>query len=328
MFLRQVQHFLIYATLGMGAAAPWSAADDYDPLAVDAASPVLSETMSVHDQRRQREIPIRVYRLPAEKEAPVLLFSHGLGGSRDMGRFLGEHWARRHYVVVFLQHPGSDESIWKDVPPARRAGAFLKAASGENLKLRVEDVPAVIDQLEKWNRESGHVLANTMDLKRIGMSGHSFGAQTTQAVSGQEFPIIHQTWTDRRILAAVIMSPGPPKIGADKAFSSVTLPWMLMTGTEDVSPIGGQTVESRREVYPALPPGDKYELVLDGGKHSAFTDVSRRLEQRNPTHHRSILAVSTAFWDAYLKKDPAAKTWLTGDAPRKVLDPKDIWQRK
>lgn len=41
------------------------------------------------------------------------MFSHGLGGSRSGSAFLGEHWAARSYVAVSLQHPGSDDSVWK-----------------------------------------------------------------------------------------------------------------------------------------------------------------------------------------------------------------------
>ena len=50
------------------------------------------------------------------------------------------------------------------------------------------------------------------------------------------------------------------------------IPWLLMTGTKDVAPIGEADLESRLAVFPALPPGGKYELVLDDAEHSAFTD--------------------------------------------------------
>jgi hypothetical protein len=71
-------------------------------------------------------------------------------------------------------------------------------------------------------------------------------------------------------------------------------------------------------------------LVLDGAEHSAFTDRSLPGDRkpRNPNHHRAILALSTAFWDAYLREDDVARTWLDGDGPRTVLEPKDRWQRK
>jgi predicted dienelactone hydrolase len=200
--------------------------------------------------------------------------------------------------------------------------AMQEAASGENFMLRVKDVPAVLDALPKIESLPGR-----LDLARIGMSGHSFGAVTTQAVSGQSFPL-GKSFTDPRIKAAVAFSPSSSRDGA--AFGKVALPWLLMTGTRDRGIIGGQTPETRMAVYPALPPGSKYELVLDGAEHSAFNERPLPGEgaSKNPNHHRAILALSTAFWDAYLREDAAARAWLDGDGPRSVLEEKDRWQRK
>jgi predicted dienelactone hydrolase len=68
----------------------------------------------VKDEKRSREIPIRVYLPTDQAAAPVVLFSHGLGGNREGSAFLGKHWAARGYVAVFVQHPGSDDCVWKD----------------------------------------------------------------------------------------------------------------------------------------------------------------------------------------------------------------------
>lgn len=303
----------------------------YDPLQKLSKAAIVSTLLTVEDVERDREIPLRVYRLPQTDQAPVVIFSHGLGGSRDGSQFLGEYWAARGYVAVFIQHPGSDESVWRNAPLRDRMNVMRQAASAENLRLRMEDVRVLIDQLEKWSVEASHPLAGVIDPKQIGMSGHSFGAQTTQAVSGQTFPLIQQKNTDPRIRAAVIMSPGIPLAGsADLAFGKVSIPWLLMTGTHDISAIGGQTVESRLAVYPVLPAGDKFELVLDGAEHSVFTDRALRGDQqtRKPQHHSAILALSTAFWDSYLKQDSAAKAWLTGSGPNSVLTPADRWKAK
>jgi hypothetical protein len=43
---------------------------------------------------------------------------------------------------------------------------------------------------------------------------------------------------------------------------------------------------------------------------------------------RAILALSTAFWDAWLRDDAAAKAWLDGNGPTTVLEKQDRWQRK
>jgi predicted dienelactone hydrolase len=303
----------------------------YDPLAVSAKPRSAPVDLAVHDEARNREIPLRVY-LPAETApAPVVLFSPGLGGSREGYAYLGTHWASRGYAVVVLQHPGSDDAVWRDKPPGQRLIALQQAVSLENFLLRAKDVPAVLDQLEGWNATAGHPLAGRLDGKRIGMAGHSFGAVTTEAVSGQVALGGTVSWTDPRIRAAVALSPSPPRRGdAGQAFRQVKIPWMLMTGTKDVAPIGDVSLESRLAVFPALPPGGKYELVLDGAEHSAFSDrpLPGDTAPRNPEHHRAILALSTAFWDAWLREDAAAKAWLDGDGPASVLDKKDRWQKK
>ena len=302
---------------------------DYDPLLIQKARPEHKDLV-IEDEKRSREIPIRVYLPKDSGPAPVILFSHGLGGSREGSAYLGNHWAARGYVVAFLQHPGSDDSVWKDLRPAERLAAMQQAAGLKNFQLRVRDVPAVLNQLEAWNEADSHPLARRLDVKRVGMSGHSFGAVTTQAVSGQTFPL-STGFTDARIKAAVIMSPSSPRRGIPKeAFRSVKIPWMLLTGTNDTARIGGVDVESRLAVFPALPTGGKYELVLDEAEHSAFTDrpLPGDAEKRNPNHHRAILAVTTAFWDAYLREDSAARQWLDGDTVRSVLDKDDRWQKK
>ncbi|QDU83187.1 Alpha/beta hydrolase family protein [Planctomycetes bacterium Pla163] len=338
------------------AARTTTPASTYDPLATARIDEVRVVDLDVVDTERERTIPIRLYLPPepvqsgaangtatpgaaalvAPVPAPVVVFSHGLGGSREASPYLGRHWAARGYLCVFLQHPGSDESVWKDVPRLRRMKAMRDAASAENYFLRVADVPAVLDQLELWNALDGHLLHGRVDLEHVGMTGHSFGAVTTQAVSGQAAPGRSggsgaQPFTDARIDAALAMSPSKPSTGTPaQAFGAVSIPWMLMTGTHDAGVIGDQTPQTRREVYPYLPATiDRYELVLDGAEHSAFGErgLPGETEARNPNHHRAILALSTAFWDAYLLGDAAAHAWLMGDGARGVLEDGDVWQR-
>lgn len=306
------------------------AAAGYDPLALPSQARFEVRDVTVQDQAHGRAIPLRLYLPAASVQAPVVLFSHGLGGSREGNAFLGRHWAGRGYAVVFLQHPGSDDSVWRDQPVARRMQAMRAAANRENFVLRVGDVHAVLDQLRRWDADATGPFAGRFDLQRVGMSGHSFGAVTTQAVSGQRFPGGAQL-ADARVRAALLLSPSPPRAGsADAAFGGVRIPWMLITGTRDDAVITGLGAQARLQVFPALPPGSKYELVLERAEHSAFTDraLPGDREPRNPNHHRAVLALSTAFWDAYLRGDADARAWLDGAGPRQVLQPQDRWQRK
>ena len=318
---------LLISFLLAGSILPGAFGKGYDPLAVDPEFRVESRDLTVRDAARNREIPVRIY-LPAnEKAEPVVLFSHGLGGSRAGGEYLGEQWAARGYVAVFVQHPGSDDAVWKEAASEERMAALRRAVSLENFLLRVRDIPAVLDQLEPWNKSGP--LAGRMDLTKIGMSGHSFGAATTEAVSGETFAVSGTKLNDPRIRAAVIMSPSTPvSTTAEQAFGAVKVPWLLMTGTKDNAPIGLADVKSRLTVYPALRGAPKYQVVLNNAEHSAFTDraLPGDREPRNPNHHRVILALSTAFWDAYLRGDKDALAWLNGAGPRTVLEAADDWK--
>ena len=304
----------------------------YDPLSVSREEAPKTVLLDVEDATRKRTVPVKVYLPERDAPAAVVLFSHGLGGAREGNPYLGRHWAARGYVAVFLQHPGSDESVWKELPPGRRMAAMKSAANLENTVARFRDVSVVLDQLERWQRDEKSPLHGRLILDQIGMSGHSFGAVTTQGVSGQQTPRGAAPFTDRRIKAALAMSPNAPKNGGDpnKLFGGVAIPWLLMTGTNDTALVGDATVESRLAVYPALPPGNKYELVLKDGEHEAFSDrdLPGTKSKRNPNHHRAILAISTAFWDAHLRGDKAARDWLDGDGPKSVLETGDRWQQK
>ena len=82
---------LLYA-VGFGFLNAWlCTAAGYDPLAVDPTAGTSQQDLTFRDSARHRNIPLRFY-LPADdSSAPIILFSHGLGGSRAGSRFLGEH---------------------------------------------------------------------------------------------------------------------------------------------------------------------------------------------------------------------------------------------
>lgn len=299
---------IVALSLGMAA---------YDPMTIGTGTPkIVDETWT--DAARKRDIPVRIYRPAGGGKHPVVLFSHGLGGARTNNKYIGEHLARRGYTVVFLQHIGSDESVWKGLPPREVMPAMKKAASAENVKLRAEDVKFVLDRLETGPETKG---------QPMGISGHSFGALTSQIAGGMSLPVVRDAWSDSRIQAAVMYSPN---LTPGQSVSGVKIPWLLMTGTRDDSIVNTTKPEDRLKVFPALPKGDKYELVFEDGDHMAFSDVNLagRQSNRNPNHHRAILALTTAFFDAYLKKDATAKNWLQGKGPRSFLEPKDRWQTK
>lgn len=284
------------------------------------------------DAERDRIVPLKVYCPDGEGPLPVVLFSHGLGGSRENNSYLGTYWAKGGFVAVFMQHTGSDEIVWKSAPMGKKWAALKKATTVEVTLSRLGDVPFVIDELERWNKDDDHPLRGKLDLEHIGLSGHSFGAVTTLALAGQKFPRGF-TAADPRVDAFLAMSPQSGKgFSAEQAFGHIQVPILCMTGTKDGSPLDPDFKPSDRlKVYAALPEGDKYQLILKGAEHWAFgSDGGRRKRDRNPSHHPAVQQISLRFWEAYLKGDKQAKVWLKSERPtlESGLGESDVWQWK
>jgi predicted dienelactone hydrolase len=246
-------------------------------------------------------------------KAPVILFSHGLGGSLDSGRAWAEAWAGAGFVVVNLQHPGSDRAIL-------RARRVRQAMQPEQLEARVRDVRFAIDRLVRGGR-AGDCDLGRADVSRIGMSGHSYGAHTTQAIAGQRFPLRGgASFRDRRIKAAIAFSPSPPARGPQDAFAGITIPFFSVTGSEDSVPITPWiSAADREKPFRAMPAGEKYLLVLDGASHAAFNgrgDHARADRALSPHVEQVVTQATIAFWRWTLMGDARSRQRLDGGALR------------
>ena len=277
----------------------------------------------------ERKIPVKIY-LPAKLKAktPLIVYSHGLGGSRNTKKYLMEHWSKAGFICITVQHPGSDEDVWKKAGRGQRFSALRKAASAEQFLNRVKDIPAVLNQIEKWNADKKHVLYKKVDLKNLGMCGHSFGASTSQAMMGANY-FGGRSYHEKRFKAFILMSPSPAKgVSQTKAFGSVKSPVFSMTGTEDTSVITpGTGYKERQKVYENLPKGDKYSYVFEGGKHNLFSGPSR-FSRTMKNEHKIIQKTSLLFWKAYLKDDKKAKAELKKPLKDPKPNPKDEFKFK
>ena len=278
-----------------------------------------------HDANRDRDVPVKIYSPAATNIAhPVIIFSHGLGGSREGYQYLGQHWAAHGYVTVHIQHLGSDDAVWRDTGLLKRKRAMQKsAADPQNAINRPRDVSFAIDELERLYRDSP-VWKQRLDLDRIGVAGHSFGAFTTLASAGQKFQpgtAKASSFADPRVKAAIPMSAPTPKNKSrlDEVYAGVKIPCLHMTGTKDSSPIGDTTPEERRLPFDHCKNSDQFLITFKDGDHMIFSGRTTRAEPSDEKFQRLIQQSSTAFWDAYLRDDAKAKAWLTDDFKR-VLD--------
>ncbi len=274
----------------------------------------------VDSSRDGRAVPFKLYHpdAPDLRDLPVVVWSHGFGGNHDGASFISRFLAGQGYVLVHITHHGTDSSLWegKEGHPwdiLRKVKVPRSATMN-----RMLDVPFVLDQLPLWMEQNPEVGA-LMDLTRLGMSGHSFGAMTTQVMAGMRFPdqdgaLI--SMPEKRFKAGILYSPVPIAHLTDAApqeiYGSIDLPLFHMTGTLDDSPIEHYGYEHRLIVRDHAGHPEQYLHVLEGGDHMIYNGTRGKLAN-NPmreVHEREIMHGAFAFWQAYLKDDERAGAWL------------------
>lgn len=299
----------------------------------------LTEDDTWQDRARQRSMPVRI-RWPAESAPmppggrPVVLFSHGLGGTAAGGERWGQAWCAAGLVVVHLQHPGSDLEAVRRVARSFSNQAGLRRAAGpEQLLARLEDTVFALDEMQR-RKAAGSGRWSEARVQAVGMSGHSFGAHTTLGMAGQRYPG-HPGMDEPRLAAFMAFSPTLPARGDPaQAFAGLTRPLLCLTGTHDDDVAGnGATPERRMGVFAALPPGRKAQLVLEDADHMTFAgnaslrgeSLARHAPARalQAQHHALVAAVTTDWWRAHLLGDAQALGRLAQPAG---LAPGDRWQ--
>jgi hypothetical protein len=287
---------------------------------------VINETW--RDAARSRAIPVKIRWPDATKFTglrPLVLFSHGLGGTVDGGAIWGEAWAAAGFVVAHLQHAGSDLAAVRGATSSFADQRALRTVAGpDQLAARLRDVMFVLDEVGRRHAQ-GHGHWAHVRPAQIGMSGHSFGAHTTLGVAGQRYPGFDGV-NEPRLAAFIALSPTAP-VGAEapRAFERLTRPVLSVTGTLDSDVAGtGATPERRMAVYGALPKGagagPKAHLVLKDADHMTFAGQTGRAvailpresaaRDLQPAHHSLVARITTDWWLATLADDAAARARL------------------
>jgi len=107
------------------------------------------------------------------KKYPLVLMSHGTGGSAVMMMWLGHYLAARGYIVAAVNHHGNT------------AAERQPAAQGFILYWeRARDLTAVLDKLL-----ADPVFGTRIDPNRIGAAGFSLGGYTVISIAGGEFSL-------------------------------------------------------------------------------------------------------------------------------------------
>lgn len=233
---------------------------------------------------------------------PVLLFSHGSGGTPRQSSFLTAHLASHGFVVIAPTHPGNTAV---DCPAgclpidASARAAFLDSAAN-----RPADISAALDQALSLSFSGDEQLGRMLNADRVGVVGHSFGGWTAlQVLLG-----------DPRFRVAVPMAPG---VVAELLAQTehVEAPTLVLAG--DLDRLTRLADEQLLSTSLTAGGGDHWFVVLHGAGHLAFTDFCGRIfggcgpEDLPPAEAQSaVKGWTTAFLQRYLAEDDRYAAWL------------------
>jgi dienelactone hydrolase len=211
---------------------------------------------------------VRLYRPRAEAPHPLVVFSHGIGGSRLGYGYLGRHLAANGIASLHLQHVGSDRAVWTGGSIFGVVGRLQAAAQDAEAVARVLDLRFALDQL------LDHPLGQAIDRRRIAAAGHSYGANTVLLASGAQVQRAGVApLRDARLRAAIAIS-APPFYGETDLraiLGGIELPSLHITTTDDTIRVPGyySAPEDRVAVFDATG-GAKCLAQFNQGRHSIF----------------------------------------------------------
>jgi predicted dienelactone hydrolase len=192
---------------------------------------------------------------------PLILLSHGFGGTASDLAWLGAALAAHGFIAAAVNHPGNN-------------GLEDRTAEGFSLMwLRAVDLGAVIDALL-----DDRTFGDRIDPVRIGAAGHSLGGYTVIAVAGgvtdptrmqafcrssaadascaptqeisdlrqrtslrlssdpdfrQRYGKAEKSYRDRRVRAVFAMAPGLGPVFTPESLGDISIPVAIATGSAD-----------------------------------------------------------------------------------------------
>jgi len=243
--------------------------------------------------------------LPASpSKLPVLLYSHGYGGSPLDGNYLNALVAFASWGYVTLAPFHGD----------LRYSVFGPDASSAQFYVPVWDEFVAMQAIRPLSMSAGLDLMlaraewrDRVDTARVGAFGISQGGETIALLAGAELTYglfrfdTKQVTLDSRVKAGVGYVPyfgldNLPAFGQDqRGAQGLTMPFLALSGTED--PIAPQAMVRMAIDRMAGPRG---HVLIEGQGHDL-----------DPSSAADIVTWSLGFLDAWINGNPAAKSKLT-----------------
>lgn len=269
------------------------------------------------------------------KEFPVIVLSHGLGGSGFGYTVLIEELVSHGYVVAAIEHTGTAGVVvfpdgrivqqHRDSSPAglSPAESFQRMVKqvGAEIEEGAGDVRFVLNRLTELNAGGGQhfLLTGRLDLNRVAAMGHSAGAEFAALACE----------LDARFKACVDLDGAMVPIGALPEPASgavIQQPLLFLEAFHPESNMGGTHEEhlayfKKKEAQLAACPPGSYAVVLNppGMMHGSFSDtylLEARGDAANVAVAQHNLDLAQAYILAFLDKN------LKGASAPLLDDPK------
>ncbi len=254
---------------------------------------------------------------------PLLVFSHGFGGSGLSSVFLTERLAASGWIVAAPDHHDSSSAVriraghLKDfdhlglLRHAREITLSGPADRGRYI-YRLDEMQLALDRMT-----SSGPFGKFIDESRIAVGGHSFGGYAALGLCGAI-----KERRDPRIKAVLLFSTGAGGyLFSEEELAGVEIPSMSFIGEQEkVQRRGNRTMAQLADkIYRNLAP-PKYFLEVKGAGHFSFNNnlgdrLSARFQGGTPEQFEVIRRYSIAFLEKYV----AGK-----DDPGRLLEQKDL----
>jgi predicted dienelactone hydrolase len=302
-----------------------------------------SRVIQLWDESRQRKFDLLLLQPQQWREGktPVIVLSHGLASRPEDFEDRAKQLASYGYVVALPQHPGSD---------FQQLQSMLEGFSREIAKVddyidRPLDISYVIDELERRNSQE---FGGRLDLKNVGVMGHSFGGYGALAIAGAsldfeklesvcgqkiwgpnlslllqcralELPRKEYDFRDERVTSVLLINPVTSVIFGAEGLSQVKIPVILGAGSSD--PATPAVVE-QLQAFVWINTDDKYFALIEGQAHvnfsrldastkallDSFPDLTIPKQQILDQYGNAVLV---AFAEVYSAKNEKFRPFLT-----------------
>jgi len=312
------------------------------------------QSLDLVDRFRQRSVPTDIYWPSRSDPAPIIIISHGVGGTRFSFDYLAQHLASHGFLVVIPEHTGSNAKTVIDFFRGLTDPAPQEAID------RPWDVTFLLNLLEQYSQLSP-AWRSRLNFEQIGVLGQSFGGYTALALGGATVNfekldeaclkpepnnqslnislllqcntnlVFRQAYIlrDPRVKAIVAMNPFTSHIFGETGLANLQVPTLVVASGDDfITPAGIE------QLYPFTWLGrqPRYLAVFERGTHFSAISLSETQGGVFPLPssllgpdpriaHRYIEGLSVAFFGTYLQQNAFAPLYLQADYGQFLSEP-------